>query len=180
MPRSPAEKGRPDRAELGNRTKSHRLTPGSIAERPSRGGSVTLRSAHCQPRAGTASPRPCAAADRGTAGCRSAGRRSWPRRSPKAHGMANHATAVIIRARAATTMIAHSVTQIANGTRRFRCMFGPPDRARRRPLHRRRVDADHDLRLPSGARLRRRGPRTGTTYVHGIHAAARGPLPPAI
>ena len=29
----------------------------------------------------------------------------------------------MIRARAAITMIAHSVTQIANGTR-FRCMFG--------------------------------------------------------
>ena len=29
----------------------------------------------------------------------------------------------MIRARAAITMIAHSVTQIANGTRR-RCMFG--------------------------------------------------------
>ena len=32
----------------------------------------------------------------------------------------------MIRARAAITMIAHSVTQIANGTRRFRCMFGTP------------------------------------------------------
>ena len=38
--------------------------------------------------------------------------------------MTNHATTVMIRARAAITMIAHSVTQIANGTRRFRCMFG--------------------------------------------------------
>ena len=36
----------------------------------------------------------------------------------------NQATTVMIRARAAITMIAHSVTQIANGTRRFRCMFG--------------------------------------------------------
>ena len=41
-----------------------------------------------------------------------------------AHGIANQATTVMIRARAAITMIAHSVTQIANGTRRFRCMFG--------------------------------------------------------
>ena len=40
-----------------------------------------------------------------------------------AHGIANQATTVMIRARAAITMIAHSVTQIANGTRRFRCMF---------------------------------------------------------
>jgi hypothetical protein len=40
-----------------------------------------------------------------------------------AHGIVNQATTVIIRARAASTMIAHSVTQIANGTR-FRCMFG--------------------------------------------------------
>jgi hypothetical protein len=40
------------------------------------------------------------------------------------HGITNQATTVIIRARAAITMIAHSVTQIANGTRRFRCMFG--------------------------------------------------------
>jgi hypothetical protein len=40
-----------------------------------------------------------------------------------AHGIANQATTVMIRARAASTMIAHSVTQIANGTR-FRCMFG--------------------------------------------------------
>ena len=32
---------------------------------------------------------------------------------------------VMIRARAASTMIAHSVTQIANGTRRFRGMFSP-------------------------------------------------------
>jgi hypothetical protein len=29
---------------------------------------------------------------------------------------------VMIRARAAITMIAHSVTQIAKGTRRFRCI----------------------------------------------------------
>jgi ABC transporter substrate binding protein len=41
-----------------------------------------------------------------------------------AHGIANQATTVMIRARAAITMIAHSVIQIANGTRRFRCMFG--------------------------------------------------------
>ena len=41
-----------------------------------------------------------------------------------AHGIANQATTVMIRARAAITMIAHSMTQIANGTRRFRCMFG--------------------------------------------------------
>jgi hypothetical protein len=53
-----------------------------------------------------------------------------PRASPArgfrfaGHGMANQATTVMIRARAAITMIAHSVTQIANGTRRFRCMFG--------------------------------------------------------
>jgi hypothetical protein len=40
-----------------------------------------------------------------------------------AHGIVNQATTVMIRARAAITMIAHSVTQIANGTR-FRCMFG--------------------------------------------------------
>ena len=40
-----------------------------------------------------------------------------------AHGIVNQATTVMIRARAAITMIAHSVTQIANGTRRFRCMF---------------------------------------------------------
>jgi hypothetical protein len=40
-----------------------------------------------------------------------------------AHGIANQATTMMIRARAATTMIDHSVTQIANGTR-FRCMFG--------------------------------------------------------
>ena len=48
-----------------------------------------------------------------------------PRESPVgwAHGIANQATTVMIRARAAITMIAHSVTQIANGTR-FRCMFG--------------------------------------------------------
>jgi len=39
-------------------------------------------------------------------------------------GVANQATTVMIRARAAITMIAHSVIQIANGTRRFRCMFG--------------------------------------------------------
>ena len=38
------------------------------------------------------------------------------------HGIVNQATTVMIRARAATTMIAHSVTQIANGTR-FRCML---------------------------------------------------------
>ena len=44
-------------------------------------------------------------------------------RSLIAHGIANQATTVMIRARAAITMIAHSVTQIANGTR-FRCMFG--------------------------------------------------------
>ena len=31
---------------------------------------------------------------------------------------------MMIRARAAITMIAHSVIQIANRTRRFRCMFG--------------------------------------------------------
>ena len=31
---------------------------------------------------------------------------------------------MMIRARATITMIAHSVTQIANGTRRVRCMFG--------------------------------------------------------
>jgi hypothetical protein len=43
--------------------------------------------------------------------------------APIAHGIANQATTVMIRARAAITMIAHSVTQIANGTR-FRCMFG--------------------------------------------------------
>ena len=42
---------------------------------------------------------------------------------PIAQGIANQATTVMIRARAAITMIAHSVTQIANGTR-FRCMFG--------------------------------------------------------
>ena len=34
-----------------------------------------------------------------------------------AHGIANQATTMMIRARAAITMIAHSVTQIANGTR---------------------------------------------------------------
>ena len=39
-----------------------------------------------------------------------------------AHGIANQATTVMISASAASTMIAHSVTQIANGTR-FRCMF---------------------------------------------------------
>ena len=37
--------------------------------------------------------------------------------APIAHGIANQATTVMIRARAAITMIAHSVTQIANGTR---------------------------------------------------------------
>ena len=51
-----------------------------------------------------------------------AGRSEWI--APIAHGIANQATTVMIRARAAITMIAHSVTQIANGTRRFRCMFG--------------------------------------------------------
>jgi hypothetical protein len=44
--------------------------------------------------------------------------------TPIAHGIANQATTVMIRARAAITMMAHSVIQIANGTRRFRCMFG--------------------------------------------------------
>ena len=37
---------------------------------------------------------------------------------------------MMIRARAAITMIAHSVTQIANGTR-FRCMFGQIKRGSR-------------------------------------------------
>jgi hypothetical protein len=40
------------------------------------------------------------------------------------HGIANQATTAMIRARVATTMIAHSVTQSANGTRFRRCMFG--------------------------------------------------------
>ena len=41
-----------------------------------------------------------------------------------AHGITNQATTEMIAARAAITMIAHRVTQIANGTR-FRCMFPP-------------------------------------------------------
>jgi hypothetical protein len=44
-----------------------------------------------------------------------------------AHGITNQATTEMITARAAITMIAHRVTQIANGTR-FRCMFPPKSR----------------------------------------------------
>jgi hypothetical protein len=44
-----------------------------------------------------------------------------------AHGITNQATTEMIAARAAITMIAHKVTQIANGTR-FRCMFPPKSR----------------------------------------------------
>ena len=88
---------------------------------------------------------------------------------------------MMIRARAAITMIAHSVTQIANGTRRFRCMFGqiqnavrfsvphrkPPERGsphvdRQRHAHRdqggRHWRAQSERRLASRAERGRRKP----------------------
>jgi hypothetical protein len=90
-----------------------------------------------------------------------------------AHGLANQATTVMIRARAAITMIAHSVIQIANGTRRFPCMFGqikrgefsiphrkPPERGsphvdRQRHVHRDRVGVvGHEGIVPDSIRGR--------------------------
>jgi hypothetical protein len=99
----------------------------------------------------------------------------------------------MIRARAAITMIAHSVTQIANGTRRFRCMFGQikrrevfcttrrqrrahPDRAGRGCSYPRK-ERQHPWKAPgSHPRVTRHGPLhvTGALRVTARYASRRG------
>jgi hypothetical protein len=66
----------------------------------------------------------------GPGGKRAASRKAPPRFAPIAHGIANQATTVMIRARAAITMIAQSVTQI---TARFSNCVRRPCRVGRWP-----------------------------------------------
>ena len=85
----------------------------------------------------------------------------------------------MIRARAAITMIAHSVTQIANGTR-FRCMFGQIKRGevfyttqRQRRAHPDCWRGTSFARLPSDARCSERRKPSGGGEGHRTTPSAR-------